>query len=298
MEHKDVVSEVMEEVAGYVRRRFSATAEDVKLVRYPGGDYFVFGSLNRIFMYAPNARVFVEVFGGSCWCSLSVSRSKFKIVVCNDIDRDLINLYRMIKSNPEELIRRLSVLPYSREMLEIAREVLSSKSADAVTKAAMMFYLLRATFNAKVESTSLSVSKEYNHAIKYSKAIASLVDYAKRFRDVILEAKDYREVIRMYDSDHTLFYLDPPYVGEGRNYYRFPFTESSLKTMATVLKDVKGYWVLKIAEDNYRIIKDVLPEHSTARIEVPHYMVKVRGEERPKYEYIVAFNYATNLPNR
>lgn len=117
----DVADRVASEVAGYVLNNFRE--ERIKLLNYPGGDYRIFDQLNRLFM-AAKASTFVEVFGGSCWCALNVSRSKFKVVVCNDIDEDLINLYKLVKERPSELIKRLAILPFSRELHVIASKIL------------------------------------------------------------------------------------------------------------------------------------------------------------------------------
>jgi len=284
-----VVEQVASDVADYVLRNYGGTR--AKLLEYPGGDYFIFDDLNRVFT-AARTEAFVEVFGGSCWCSLNVSRSKFKVVVCNDIDRDLITLYRLVKEKPEEVIRRVAILPFSRELNAIAVDVLRDKSADPVTRAVMLFYAIRTSFSGEF-GRYIKASKVKSEARTYANVVASIAEYAKRFRDVVLECKDFREVLKLYDSERTLFYLDPPYVGEGRDYYRFRFTVADLKAMAWALKAVKGYWVLKISEDNYRVIKDLLPSHELAEIRYTMYMEKAKGEERSESRYIVAHNVKT-----
>ena len=289
------IDAVMQEVAEYVKHKYKS--DRAKLVKYPGGDYFIFSDLNKVFTRAPGVKTFVEVFGGSCWCSLNVSRMKFKVIVCNDIDSDLINLYRAVKNNPDELIKRLSMWPLSRELHEIALEIINDKSIDNITKSAALFYVTRASFSGFLTKKSgFSYSKVRNHAHAYSSAVASIAEYAKKFRDVVLECRDFREVIKLYDSDATLFYLDPPYVDTSdahnrADYYRYSFRLTDLKTMARVLRNVKGKWVLKIAKDNYELIKSDLPKHSVAELEKAIIMTKVEGEERPRYTLVLAFNY-------
>jgi len=283
----NIVDQIASEVADRVLAGHDW--EGAKLLQYPGGDYRIFDQLNRLFM-AAKASTFVEVFGGSCWCALNVSRSKFKVIVCNDIDEDLINLYKLIKEKPNDVIKRLAILPFSRELYDIAVKVMQDKSADPITKAVLFFYIIRASFSAKF-GKGFSVSKVQNHAERYTSAIASIVEYAKRFKDVVLECKDFREAIRLYDSESTLFYLDPPYVGKNReDYYRHSFTIADLRSMAKLLKTVKGYWVLKIAEDNYELIKDALPAHEVEEVKTFLSMKKVMGEERPEFKYLIAHN--------
>ena len=289
------IDAVMQEVSEYVKHKYKS--DRVKLVRYPGGDYHIFSDLNKVFTRAPGVKTFVEVFGGSCWCSLNASRVKFKVIVCNDIDSDLINLYRAIRNNPDELIKRLSMWPLSRELYEIAVEIINDKGIDDITKSVALFYAIRTSFSGFLTSkSSFSYSKVSNHTHSYSSAVASIAEYAKKFRDVVLECRDFREVIKLYDSDATLFYLDPPYVAtsDAHNrggYYRYSFRPIDLKTMARVLRNIKGKWVLKIAKDNYELIKSDLPKHSVVELEEAIRMTKIEGEERPLHTLVLAFNY-------
>ena len=43
---------------------------------------------------------------------------------------------------------------------------------------------------------------------------ATILRVAKRMKKVVIECRDAHEVIRRYDSPGTLFYCDPPYVGQ------------------------------------------------------------------------------------
>jgi DNA adenine methylase len=293
---KKIVDEVAEDVVKYIEASYRPV--QVKLIRYAGGDYFIFDDLNKFFMMAP-ATTFVEVFGGSCHSSLNVSRSKFNVIVCNDIDSVLINLFKLVKENPQELKKRLALLPFSREMLKIAEMLIDDRDVDIVTKSVLLFYITRASMFSALTMRGFAVSKEHNHAYDYANAIAAIKNYVKKARDVAFENKDFREIVKLYDSPHTLFYLDPPYVSarpsQGREeYYRYTFTVNDLRQMATLLRSVKGYFVLKMHEDNYRLIKGLLPKHNVAVIEKKQSLLKVKGEERPVWKLVVAYNFGAN----
>ena len=296
-----LIDEVMEGVSEYVEQAFKPSNK-VKLLWSPGGDYYIFDDLNKVFMMAPpEVHTFVEVFGGSCWCSLNVSRQKFKIIVANDIDSALMTFYKLVRDDPEGLMKRLSILPFSREIHRIAREIVEDPKADAVTKAVMLFYLSRTSMFG---TGGFAVSKgERQLAKDLATVIAMIKEFAKKFRDVVLENKDFREVIKLYDSPRTLFYLDPPYVSatedQGReSYFRYPFTQGDLWSMAATLKTVKGYWVLKVAEDNYLIIKEVLPQHEVLPIEKFKSFQKVVGGGRPKWRLVIAHNIKSSSKPR
>jgi DNA adenine methylase len=296
---ENVLLEVAEEVARYTEEEFQSGGK-IKPIQYPGGDYHIFKELNEIFMQAPpHIQAFVEVFGGSCHCALNISRERFKIIVCNDIDSLLINLYRYMKEEPEALIKRLALIPYSREVHAVMKSIIGDPSADPLTKAVAAFYLIRSSMNAILsESGSFRHAKNpvkrTSHAKSMAHAIAALKEYAKKFRDVALENLDYRDIIRKYDTPHTLFYLDPPYVSTGRiereSYYRHAFSIHDLRAMANLLRTIKGVFVLKISEDNYFFIKGILPQHEAVILEKANWMEKTVGEERAPIRMVIAHN--------
>ena len=45
--------------------------------------------------------------------------------------------------------------------------------------------------------------------------------YSKRLKMAVIENLSYEKFIKEYDSEETLFYLDPPYIGT-ESYYKMP----------------------------------------------------------------------------
>jgi DNA adenine methylase len=292
--YKSVIDEVEEDLVKYFEER-SKLVKIAKFLPYPGGDFYIFDDLNKIFSLAP-AKTFVEVFGGSCHSSMNVSRDKFKVIVCNDIDSDLINLYRLVKDNPAEVQKRLSILPFSREIKAIAKDILSDPKADPLTRAVMLFYLIRASMFGIVGAGFAVRKKKKSSAKGFTNAISLIKEYAKQMRDIVFENKDYERMLRLYDSDETLFYLDPPYVSaeetQGREeYYRNVFTVEDLKKMAQALRSIKGYFVLKLTKDNYELIKDILPPHNHVELKRKLSFYKTKGENRPEWTMVIAYNF-------
>jgi len=81
-------------------------------------------------------------------------------------------------------------------------------------------------------------------------------------------------------------------VGEGRGYYRHNFTRADLRAMAQRLRSLKGLWVLKLTDDNYALIKDILPPHEVREVRKTLFMKQVEeGEEKPDFKIVIAYNY-------
>ena len=62
----------------------------------------------------PEHHCYVEVFGGGAYVLMEKKPSS--VEVYNDIDGDLVNVFRVLKYHPEELKRCLDGIPYSREI--------------------------------------------------------------------------------------------------------------------------------------------------------------------------------------
>jgi DNA adenine methylase len=283
MEHIDAV-------AGEVLQHVFSFEPSTKPFAYTGGDYYFFPTLLRVFQRS-RANAFVEVFGGSCYSSLNVPRSKFKVIICNDADRLLIQLFQLIKDDPAGLAKRLALLPVSRELHAIARDVLEDPRVDTVTKTVMLFYIIRTSWSGS-PSGGFRVSHTRSIARIYTRGVAAIADYAVKARDVVFECMDFEDILKRYDSPSTLFYLDPPYVSQGEknreNLYRLGFTNSRLTQMANALKNVRGDWVLKIAEDNYKLIQSVLPEHDTEQVDMLNATPRSEGGHE-KMRYIITY---------
>jgi DNA adenine methylase len=80
------------------------------LVRYHGGKWRI---APWIISFFPPHRVYAELFGGGGSVLLRKGRSHEEIY--NDLDGDIVNLFRMARDRGEELRRKLALTPFARE---------------------------------------------------------------------------------------------------------------------------------------------------------------------------------------
>ena len=66
---------------------------------------------------------YVEMFGGAGWVLFSEERPKI-LEVYNDINGDLVNLYRCVKCHPEAIQKELQGLLMSRELFFDAKDII------------------------------------------------------------------------------------------------------------------------------------------------------------------------------
>jgi DNA adenine methylase len=193
---------------------------------------------------------YIEVFGGAGWVLFGKEQGK-ELEVFNDIDSNLINLYRCIKYHCNELQRELEWLIVSREQFFNYKEQLNSKGLTDIQRAARYFYIIKSSFGADRKTFGTN-KKNLVNTIDY------LSEINERLKNVVIENMEYKRLIKVYDRPNALFYLDPPYLGTER-YYNSGFNLDDHQQLCSILKEIKGKFILSYNDDEYlkEIYKDI-----------------------------------------
>lgn len=85
------------------------------LLRYPGSKWNL---AKRIANLLPEHKSYLEPFFGSGAVLFTKSASPIETV--NDLSDDVVNLFRLIQSEPKALQERLYLIPYSRTIYNLA----------------------------------------------------------------------------------------------------------------------------------------------------------------------------------
>lgn len=184
---------------------------------------------------------YIEVFGGAGWVLFAKEQKPGQMEVLNDMDGDLINLYRCVKYHCEAVQSELDWLLFSREQFLDYREQLNSRGLTDIQRAARFFYLVKSSFGCD-RNTYATAPKSLKRATEY------LAKIQERLKNVIIEQKDFADLIKVYDRTEALFYLDPPYTGTEK-YYKVSFTASDHQRLFEILKDIKGRFILSYNDD-------------------------------------------------
>jgi DNA adenine methylase len=260
-----------------------------KVLKMAGGDYHVIDVLlPRLEQLCIRPKcTLVEVFGGSGYVSQTVSRNVFGNIIYNDINDMLTTLYKYVKEHPEQLALILSLLPYGRSYYRIVRDLVKDRELASLTAAALVFYAYNAAFSGSVVKSGFaySVDPSKNEANTFRSRVWAIVKYAAAWKDVVIENLDFRDAIKRYDSERTVFYLDPPYVDRAEEYYGTPFTVNDLRDMATMLTEIRGRFLLKLDYKTYEFVRDILPDtkYKVEVIKRALHMQMVKGNKRSKW---------------
>lgn len=190
---------------------------------YPGGKTTLASWVIEQF---PKHECYVEPFGGSGAVLFNKTRSD--VEVYNDAYDRVVNFFKVARDRSEELSEWLEYTPYSRSLYEEYVDDLRSGSEpkDAVERAGRFFYIQTTSYSGKPQGGGFRISKTTRSpadelTYKFEQSKKQIDRIAERFRQVIIECMDYADVVSKYDGEDTLFYFDPPYVGDrnGNTYY-------------------------------------------------------------------------------
>lgn len=183
-------------------------------LRYHGGKWLL-GPW--IISHFPGHECYVEPYGGAASVLLHKARSALEVY--NDLDGAVVNFFRMLREHPDDLVRALTLTPYSRAELDI-----SYLPTDDSLEAARRFYV-RAFQTIGGATAQWRTGWRYQVKAKniWRSAAASFCDVShllqitERLRGVQIEHDEALTVIQRFDRPNTLFYLDPPYVHSTRS---------------------------------------------------------------------------------
>lgn len=218
-------------------------------ISWVGGKKFV---RKRIIAEFPkNFDRYIEVFGGAGWVLFGADRHA-NFEVFNDINSDLINLYRCVKYHPAALQIELDGILNSRELFFDYISQLKCNGLTDIQRAARYFITIKCSFGSKMESFATEKSN-------INKTIDQFQAVQERLKDVVIENRNYEQIIKTYDRDAALFYLDPPYY-KTEKYYAGDFSENDHINLRDILEKIKGKFVLSYNDSAF--IRDLYKNYN------------------------------------
>jgi DNA adenine methylase len=190
-------------------------------------------------------RCYVEVFGGGLAVLLAKGKQTGVVEVCNDIDADLVNFYRVAKAHGPELRRMLRGQINSRLLFNEAKAV---PVGETDCQRAARYWLRNAlSFGSDGNSFGVKKTAGGGAASRWSGKLLALRAFARRMDGVIIEHLDWTRMLKNYDGPETLFFLDPPYVGGAQKVYK-AWTMQDMEVFHAAVCALKGRWVVTVGD--------------------------------------------------
>lgn len=168
-----------------------------------------------------------------------------KAEIINDINGELVNLYRIVRRYPNTLYKETEFMFASRQEFERQLKTQPETLTD-IERAARFLYLQNQAFGGKVTGQSFGVSIDRPARFDFVKLNDRIRAVGERLVSVTIERQDFETFIKRYDTKDTLFYLDPPYWGNETDYGKGVFTRADFERLRDCLTGIKGRFILSL----------------------------------------------------
>jgi DNA adenine methylase len=248
------------------------------------------GLADRIIALIPPHHCYVEVFAGAG--SILFRKPESRVEILNDINLELVTLYRVIKNHLDEFIR------YLRWLLTAREEFLRFKATDPATltdvqRAVRLYYLMYTAFTPSPRSATFRCQASSRPKLNLLRIEETLSESHLRLSRVFIENLPYQVALERFDGPDTFFYLDPPYYGCEKDYGPGLFDRSDFARLAAVLRGVKAKFMLSL---NDRAETRALFRGFTIRAVTTHYRV-ASARHKPARELLIT-NYRPGQRSR
>ncbi len=181
------------------------TTKPLPIIPWMGGKRRLAKHLLPMF---PAHTCYVEPFAGGA-ALFFLRPQPAKVEVLNDINGQLVNLYRVVQHHFDEFVRQFDWALTSREVFARLQSTAPENMTD-IQRAARFYYLQHTAFGGKTIDQHFGTSTT-GKAFRAADIAERLQAAQQRLNGVFIENEPWERCFKRYDRPHTFFYCDPPY---------------------------------------------------------------------------------------
>ena len=228
------------------------------VLKYPGSKWRI---SDWIISHFPEHKVYCEPFFGSG--AIFFNKAPSYIETINDIDGDIVNLFRVIRKNPNELADLLWATPFARDEFASCYER-SDNPIEQARRTLVRYHQSFGTSNSSKNSwKNVQTYGGPRTATMWNCLPERIVECCERIKEAQIENIDAIELIKRYNDKHTLIYCDPPYLLglRKRNLYKHEITDEYHEKLLEALNSTQSMVVLS-GYDNELYNKELRDWHT------------------------------------
>jgi len=214
------------------------TMQALPVIPWLGGKRRLADKLIPLF---PQHECYVEVFCGGA--ALYFLKHPSPVEVLNDINGDLVSLYRVLTHHLEEFVRQFKWALSSRQVFEWQKMTRPETLTD-IQRAARFYYLQHHAFGGKVDGQNYgtATTAPMINLLRIEESLSAA--HLRLSQGTNVENLHWLTCMERYDRKHTFFYCDPPYwETEG---YGVDFDFQQYLNMANFMRTSKGKVMVSI----------------------------------------------------
>jgi DNA adenine methylase len=190
----------------------------------------------------PPHRLYCEPFLGGATIFFAKEPSKVEII--NDTNGEMINFYKVLKTNFTALEHEIAQTLHSRRLHGQAWVVYQNPDMfDEVKRAWAIWVLANSSYGNKLNGT-FGYDRQGGNSQKLDNKRENFTSaYEERLRRTQIECGDAVRIIKSRDVPDGFFYLDPPHVGADQGHYD-GYTQEDFNGLLTALETLKGKFLL------------------------------------------------------
>ena len=230
----------------------------------------------------PVHHTYVELFAGGA-ALYFMRHIPAKVEVINDVNGDVVNLYRVVQNHLEEFVRQFKYALSSRQIFEWLKETPSHTLTD-IQRAARFFYLQQHCFGGKVDGQSWGFAPSAP-PVNLLRIEEKLSAAHLRLAAAYIENDDWHKVFKRYDRPDTLFYFDPPYwETEG---YGVNFAWDEYVKIAEAMRTMQGKGI--VSHKDHPAIRELFADFDIE--EVPFEYSLPSGDKTQKVTELIIYSW-------
>ena len=255
-------------------------------ITYYGGKQSL---LKYLLPLIPPHKIYCEPFFGGG--ALFFAKPKSEVEVINDLNGEVVNFFKVVKTKFSELQKEVRGSPHSRELFKRAKAIYDFPDMFSDVKRAWAFWILTnqgfsgligAWGFGKQNSKEKSLANKRNDFTK---------EYAERFEAVQIEHNDALKVIDRCDDKNAFIYCDPPYINTDQGHYA-GYSEAMYKSLLAKLSKVKGKFLLSSYPNP--ILSAYIKKYKWKVKQIKKSVAVTKHTDKKKIEMMV-FNYDEKL---
>ncbi len=183
-----------------------------RILNYPGSKWRMSDLIIEIM---PPHKTYLEPYFGSG--AVFFNKDKVQVETINDLDGRLINMFRVLRENTNELVKLVHLTPYSRQEYDLSKRISDNNLEDARRMLVRCWFAIGGKTNADVGwRRNINWNGPYN-TYEWNDMPNRLIEAAERLKGAQIENKSAIELIHEHRNDKdVMIYCDPPYLDETR----------------------------------------------------------------------------------